>query len=134
MVHIYNISSSMSITSATLHSSSRMGKYFRNNKDILVMPFGAGDTTITAQAVLPSILLLMLGISTLCLHHEPLPQALEKLAAVTGYIEVMDEGLHHLENSEPLLSCSCRFSIHAPCRGTNLASLVGAHLPGQVLS
>ena len=27
------------------------GKYFRNNKDILVMPFGAGDTTITAQAV-----------------------------------------------------------------------------------
>ncbi len=76
------------------------------------------------MAILPSILLLMLGISTLCLHHEPLPQALEKLAAVTGYIEVMDEGLHHLENSEPLLSCSCRFSIHAPCRGTNLASLL----------
>ena len=66
----------------------------------------------------------MLGISTLCLHHEPLPQALEKLAAVTGYIEVMDEGLHRLETAEPLLSCSCMFSIHAPCRGTNLASLL----------
>ena len=76
------------------------------------------------MAILPSILFLMLGISTLCLHHEPLPQALEKLAAVTGYIEVMDEGLHRLETAEPLLSCSCMFSIHAPCRGTNLASLL----------
>jgi sugar phosphate isomerase/epimerase len=36
----------------------------------------------------------------------------------------MDEGLHYLENSEPLLSYSTHFSIHAPCRGTNIASLL----------
>jgi len=73
---------------------------------------------------LPSILILMLGISTLCLHHEPLPLALERITGVTGSIEVMDEGLHFLKNAEPLLSHSCTFSIHAPCRGTNLASLL----------
>jgi sugar phosphate isomerase/epimerase len=39
-------------------------------------------------------------------------------------MEVMDEGLHYLENSEPLLSYSAHFSIHAPCRGTNIASLL----------
>jgi sugar phosphate isomerase/epimerase len=36
----------------------------------------------------------------------------------------MDEGLHFLRSTEPLLSHSCTFSIHAPCRGTNLASLL----------
>ena len=73
----------------------------------------------------------MLGISTLCLHHEPLPQALEKLAAVTGYIEVMDEGLHRLETAEPLLSCSCMFSIHAPCPGHQSRKPAGADPPGK---
>jgi len=66
----------------------------------------------------------MLGISTFCLIGEPLAQALDRIAAVTGSIEVMDEGPHSLSNAEPLLSHSCRFSIHAPCRGTNLASLL----------
>ncbi|MFZ1126794.1 sugar phosphate isomerase/epimerase family protein [Methanoregula sp.] len=66
----------------------------------------------------------MLGISTLCLLGEPLPEALAKLAGITGSVEVMDEGLHRLETAEPLLSHSCTFSIHAPCRGTNLASLL----------
>ena len=42
----------------------------------------------------------MLGISTLCLHHEPLPLALDKIAKVTGSIEVMDEGLHFLNGAE----------------------------------
>ncbi|HVP96119.1 sugar phosphate isomerase/epimerase family protein [Methanoregula sp.] len=66
----------------------------------------------------------MLGISTLCLHHEPLPVALDRIAELTGVIEVMDEGRHFLKSAEPLLSHSCTFSIHAPCRGTNLASLL----------
>jgi sugar phosphate isomerase/epimerase len=66
----------------------------------------------------------MLGISTLCLHHEPLPLALERISEVTGSVEVMDEGLHRLETAEPLLSHTCTFSIHAPCRGINLASLL----------
>ena len=66
----------------------------------------------------------MFGISTFCLHHEPLTIALDRISSVSDHIEVMDEGLHFLENSEPLLSYSTRFSIHAPCRGTNIASLL----------
>jgi sugar phosphate isomerase/epimerase len=66
----------------------------------------------------------MYGISTFCLNEENLSSALEKLAPLTDHIEVMDEGLHYLENAGPLFSYSTRFSIHAPCRGTNLASLL----------
>lgn len=66
----------------------------------------------------------MFGISTFCLHEEPLAAALEKISRLSDYIEVMDEGLHYLDSAEPLLSYSCRFSIHAPCRGTNIASLL----------
>jgi sugar phosphate isomerase/epimerase len=36
----------------------------------------------------------------------------------------MDEGLHYLDSAEPLLSYSVKYSIHAPCRGTNIASLL----------
>ncbi|MGB7992784.1 sugar phosphate isomerase/epimerase family protein [Methanoregula sp.] len=75
----------------------------------------------------------MLGISTLCLHHEPLPLALDKIAKVTGSIEVMDEGLHFLNGAEQLLSHSCTFSIHAPCRGTNLSSLLEPIRRGSVV-
>ena len=66
----------------------------------------------------------MFGVSTYCLHAEPLPSALDRLSAVTGFIEVMDEGLHYLENADLLTCYSCRYSIHAPSRGTNLASLL----------
>jgi sugar phosphate isomerase/epimerase len=66
----------------------------------------------------------MFGISTFCLHAEPLDTALEKISQVTDYIEVMDEGLHYLGSAEPLLSYSKKFSIHVPCRGTNIASLL----------
>ena len=66
----------------------------------------------------------MFGISTFCLHQEPLTIALDRISSISDHIEVMDEGLHYLENSEPLLSYSTHFSIHAPCRGTNIASLL----------
>lgn len=45
----------------------------------------------------------------------------------------MDEGLHFLTSTEPLLSYSCTFSIHAPCRGTNLASLLEPIRRGSVV-
>ncbi len=64
----------------------------------------------------------MFGVSTHCLNHEPLSTALEKLATVTNYVEVMDEGLHYLESVEPLESYSFLYSIHAPARGVNIAS------------
>ena len=66
----------------------------------------------------------MFGVSTFCLHKEPLPAALETLCGITDFIEVMDEGLHYLDNAEILKSYTTKFSIHAPSRGTNLASLL----------
>lgn len=66
----------------------------------------------------------MFGISSFCLHDRPLPAALERLTALSGYIEVMDEGLHYLESPAILESFSARYSLHAPSRGTNLASLL----------
>lgn len=66
----------------------------------------------------------MFGVSTFCLHQVPLTDALERISAVTDRIEVMDEGLHYLDSAEPLLSYDRHFSIHAPCRGTNIASLL----------
>jgi sugar phosphate isomerase/epimerase len=66
----------------------------------------------------------MFGVSTFCLHKLPLPEALEKISAITDRIEVMSEGLHYLETAEPLYSYDHHFSIHSPCRGTNIASLL----------
>ena len=66
----------------------------------------------------------MFGISTFCLHDIPLKEALERLTPLTGYIEVMAEGLHFLKTAEPLLSHTEKFSLHAPSRGTNIASLL----------
>lgn len=66
----------------------------------------------------------MFGISTFCLHKVPLADALETIAPLTDRIEVMDEGLHYLDNAEPLHSYDHHFSIHSPCRGTNIASLL----------
>ena len=66
----------------------------------------------------------MFGISSFCLHQVPLTDALEKISAITDRIEVMDEGLHYLTSAEPLLSYNHHFSIHTPCRGTNIASLL----------
>lgn len=66
----------------------------------------------------------MYGISSFCLSTEPLASALETLTGITDRIEIMDEGLHHLDSAEILHSFDCRFSFHAPSRGTNLASLL----------
>jgi sugar phosphate isomerase/epimerase len=66
----------------------------------------------------------MFGVSTFCLHQEPLPAALDTLSRITDCIEVMDEGLHYLDSAEVLKSYTTKFSIHAPSRGTNLASLL----------
>lgn len=66
----------------------------------------------------------MFGVSTFCLHKLPLEQALEQISEFTDRIEVMDEGLHYLHSAEPLLSYNHHFSIHTPCRGTNIASLL----------
>ncbi|HIJ07730.1 MAG: Xylose isomerase domain protein TIM barrel [Methanomicrobiales archaeon 53_19] len=66
----------------------------------------------------------MFAVSTFCLHHEPLGIALEKLAPITGSVEVMDDGLHYIGTPEILESYSFSYSIHAPSRGVNIASLL----------
>jgi sugar phosphate isomerase/epimerase len=66
----------------------------------------------------------MFGVSTFCLHHEPLAGALHQLSKITRYVEVMDEGLHFLEDATPLSSFSLHYTIHAPSRGVNIASLL----------
>jgi sugar phosphate isomerase/epimerase len=64
----------------------------------------------------------MFGVSSFCLHAVPLETALEQLARITRYVEIMDDGPHFLHSSELLERYSLRFSIHAPCRSVNIAS------------
>jgi len=66
----------------------------------------------------------MFGVSTYCLHREPLSHALDCLATITDCVEVMDDGLHFLETTELLENYSFRYFFHAPSRGVNIASLL----------
>ena len=66
----------------------------------------------------------MFAVSTFCLHSIPLTAALDRLTDITDHIEIMDEGLHYLDSTDPLNNYSARYTIHAPCRGTNIASLL----------
>ena len=65
----------------------------------------------------------MLGVSTYCLHGEPLDSALEKLSGITRMVEVMDEGYHFLADTSVLECYSLHYSIHAPYHGINIASI-----------
>lgn len=64
------------------------------------------------------------AISSFCLNDLPLEMALDRLSAVTDYVEVMDEGCHRLEDIAVLETFDLRYAIHAPSRGVNLASLL----------
>jgi sugar phosphate isomerase/epimerase len=66
----------------------------------------------------------MFAVSTLCLHSIPLTAALDRITAITDHIEIMDEGLHYLDSADLLNNYSAWYTIHAPCRGTNIASLL----------
>jgi sugar phosphate isomerase/epimerase len=66
----------------------------------------------------------MLGVSTFCLHREPLEYALEQLSKITSLIEVMDDGLHYVSDASLLESFDLDYSLHAPSRGVNIASLL----------
>jgi sugar phosphate isomerase/epimerase len=65
----------------------------------------------------------MFGISSFCLHHEPLPDALEKLSEITGLVEIMDDGRHFVISPDVLEQFSLDYAFHAPCRSINIASL-----------
>jgi sugar phosphate isomerase/epimerase len=53
----------------------------------------------------------------------PLAEALEELASLTGLIEVMDEGLHSITDTDLFTHYSQKFVIHAPFHGMNIASV-----------
>ena len=65
----------------------------------------------------------MIGISTYCLLEEPLPVALDRLAGITGLIEVVDEGPHFITDTDLFGSYSADFVIHAPYHGMNIACI-----------
>ncbi len=65
----------------------------------------------------------MLGVSTYCLMDTPLPEALERLSAISSLIEVVDEGLHFVQDAALFENYSADFVIHAPYHGMNIASL-----------
>lgn len=65
----------------------------------------------------------MFGISSFCLHKEPLDVALDQLSAVTGLVEIMDDGPHFIKSAELLESYSLHYTLHAPSRSINIASL-----------
>jgi sugar phosphate isomerase/epimerase len=66
----------------------------------------------------------MFGVSTFCLHREPLSDALEQLSGITGLVEVMDDGPHYIANADLLENYSLAYTLHAPSRGVNIASLL----------
>ncbi|MBR4987665.1 MAG: sugar phosphate isomerase/epimerase, partial [Methanocorpusculum sp.] len=63
-----------------------------------------------------------LGISSNCLMKQPLFCALEALAPLTGYVEIMSACGHSLpEYAEAAESFSLRFSVHTPTSDGNIA-------------
>ncbi|MDR3101859.1 MAG: sugar phosphate isomerase/epimerase [Methanocalculaceae archaeon] len=66
----------------------------------------------------------MYSISTNCLPSEPLAAALDKLVPHTEHVEIMSDGQHLLTDTSLLESYNFHYSIHAPSRGVNLASVL----------
>jgi sugar phosphate isomerase/epimerase len=65
----------------------------------------------------------MFGVSSFCLHHQPLSLALDRLSEITDLVEIMDDGLHYLESADLLTNYSLRYSFHSPARSINIASV-----------
>ena len=62
--------------------------------------------------------------STHCVSTLPLDEALEALAPHTSHVELMNDGRHYIDTAESLLSHSFTYSIHAPARSVNIASVL----------
>lgn len=64
----------------------------------------------------------MIGVSTSCLSDVPLEHALDVLYDITDSIEIVDDGLHYMDNAEIPECFDFHYFIHAPSRGVNIAS------------
>ena len=65
-----------------------------------------------------------IAISTLCLMNRPLDEALETLCGHTDAVELMNDGKHYTSDAALLQSYPFRYSIHAPARSVNIASVL----------
>jgi sugar phosphate isomerase/epimerase len=66
----------------------------------------------------------MYAISTHCLSRISLSEAFDTLSLHTGNVEIMSDGLHYLTDTEIPESYSFAYSLHAPARGVNIASVL----------
>jgi len=66
---------------------------------------------------------MQLGVSSYCLIGRPLEESLDILSGETDLIEVMDEGLHYIQDASLFENYSADFVLHAPYHGMNIASL-----------
>lgn len=80
------------------------------------------DTYLSRPYIFYSIM--PFSFSTHCLSSMTLDEALSALEPHTSHVEVMNDGRHYIENAEPLLSHSFTYSIHAPARSVNIASVL----------
>ncbi|WP_421908357.1 sugar phosphate isomerase/epimerase family protein [Methanolacinia petrolearia] len=64
----------------------------------------------------------MIGVSTSCLSDVPLEHALDVLYDLTGIVEIVDDGLHFMDNADIAECFDFRYFIHAPSRGVNITS------------
>ena len=64
------------------------------------------------------------SLSTHCLNTLPLTEALEKLQPYTSAVEVMNDGLHYTQDASLLSAYSYEYTIHAPARSVNIASVL----------
>lgn len=67
---------------------------------------------------------LNVSISTHCLNSLPLSAALEKLEQYTSAVELMNDGLHYTQDASLLTAFSYEYTIHAPARSVNIASVL----------
>ena len=105
-----------------------MSNFPENNytvRDLLidtVEVYSSRDTYLSGPYII--YIIMPVSFSTHCLSSLTLDEALVQLAPHTSCVEVMNDGRHYIEDAEPLLSHSFTYSIHAPARSVNIASVL----------
>jgi len=87
------------------------------------MPCSCRSGAAPVLSFLPEKIQHMFGVSSFCLHKEPLASALAQLAPLTDLVEIMDDGPHSIDSVELLESHSFCYTFHAPSRSINIASI-----------
>ena len=84
--------------------------------------YSSRDTYLSGPYII--YIIMPVSFSTHCLSSLTLDEALVQLAPHTSNVEVMNDGRHYIEDAETLLSHSFTYSIHAPARSVNIASVL----------